>query len=67
MIEFEEVFRSPMGLPLERVIAHGINLEPGDSLANSGLYHRSMMENEDIKRQISELLKMGHIKPSASP
>ena len=56
-----------MGLPLERVIAHGIDLEPRASLPNSGLYRRSVMENEEIKQQISDLLEMGHIKPSASP
>ena len=47
--QFEDVFRSPVGLPPERVIAHGINLESGASLPNSRLYHRSMMENEEIK------------------
>eukprot|EP01018_Ginkgo_biloba_P024663 Gb_07126 [translate_table: standard] len=25
------------------------------------------MENEEMRRQISELMEMGHIKPSASP
>jgi len=38
-----------VGLPPERAIAHGIDLEPGASLSNSGLYRRSMMENEEIK------------------
>eukprot|EP01018_Ginkgo_biloba_P040760 Gb_16691 [translate_table: standard] len=54
-----------MGLPLERAIAHGINLEPGASLPK--LYRRSVMENEEIRRQLFELLEMGHLKPSASP
>ena len=65
--DFEDMFRSPMGLPPERAIAHGIDLEPRASLPNSGLYRRSMMENEEIRRKIFELLEMGHIKPSASP
>eukprot|EP01018_Ginkgo_biloba_P007047 Gb_40662 [translate_table: standard] len=65
--QYEDVFRSPVGLPPERAIAHGINLELGASLPNNGLYRRSVMENEEIKRQISELMEMGHIKPSASP
>lgn len=65
--QFKNVFRSPVGLPPERVIAHGIDLEPGASLSNSRLYHKFMMENEEIKRKISKLLEMGHIKPSASP
>jgi len=38
-----------MGLPPKRVIAHGIDLEPGDSFPNSGLYCRYVMENEEIK------------------
>eukprot|EP01018_Ginkgo_biloba_P009163 Gb_35401 [translate_table: standard] len=65
--QYEDSFRSPMGLPPERAIAHGIDLEPGASLPNSGLYHRSVMENEEIRRQISKFMEMGHIKPSASP
>ena len=65
--QYKDVFRSPVGLPPERAIAHGIDLEPGASLTNSGFYRRSMMENEEIRRQISELMEMGHIKPSASP
>ena len=56
-----------MGLPPKRAIAHGIDLETGASLPNSGLYRRSVMENEEIKRQILELLDMGHIKPSDFP
>ena len=47
---FEDVFRSPVGLPPERAIAHGIDLEPGASLPNSRIYCRSLMENEEIKR-----------------
>lgn len=65
--QYEDVFRSPGGLPPERAIDHGIDLEPGDSFPNSGLYRRSVMENEEIRRQLSELMEMGHIKPSASP
>jgi len=56
-----------VGLPPKIAISHRIDLEPRDSLLNSKLYHGSVMENEEIKRQISELLEMGHIKPSASP
>jgi len=51
-----------MGLPPKREIVHGIDLDPGDSLPNLGLYYRFMMHNEEIKRQILELLEMGHIK-----
>lgn len=47
--QFEDVFISLVGLPPKRVITHGIDLEPGVSLPNSGLYHRSVMENEEIK------------------
>jgi len=47
--QFEDVFRSPVGLPPERTIAHGIDFEPGDSLPNSRSYSRLVMENEEIK------------------
>lgn len=67
LIEFEYIFISSNGFPLERSISHGIDLESGASLPNSRLYHRSMMENEEIKRKNEELLQKGYIMPSASP
>jgi hypothetical protein len=36
-------------------------------LPNRPLYHRSLLENEEIKKQIQELLHKGHIYPSSSP
>jgi len=39
-----------MGLPPEREITHGIDIERGDSLPNLGLYQIFVIENEEIKR-----------------
>lgn len=65
--QFEDVLRSPIGLPPKREIGHGIYLEPGVSLPNLGLYRRYVMDNEEIKNQILDLLEMGHIKPNDYP
>jgi hypothetical protein len=40
---------------------------PGAPLPNGPIYRRSVLENDEIKRQIQELLQKGHIRPSSSP
>jgi hypothetical protein len=42
-------------------------MTPGAPLPNGPVYRRSLLENEEIKRQIQELLHKGHIHPSLSP
>ncbi|GJY15488.1 transposable element [Tanacetum coccineum] len=37
------------------------------TLPNIGMYRNSVLENDEIKRQVEELLKSGVIKPSSSP
>ena len=46
-----------MGLPPERAIAHGIDLEPGASLPNSGLYRKIVIKNEDIMHSLHQITK----------
>ena len=36
-------------------------------MPNEPVYRRSVLENDEIKRQIQELIQKGHIRPSASP
>jgi hypothetical protein len=65
--EYEDIFTSPAGVPLHCQVKHSIDLTPGAPLPNGPIYRRSVLENNEIKRQIQELLQKGHIRPSSSP
>jgi len=65
--EYSNIFSSPIGVPLHCQVKNPIDLNPGASLPNGPVYRRSLLENEDIKRQIQELLHKGHIRLSSSP
>jgi hypothetical protein len=65
--EYEDIFTSPAGVPLHCQVKHPIDLTPGAPLPNGPIYRCSVLENDEIKRQIQELLKKGHIQPSSSP
>jgi hypothetical protein len=67
MEEYSDIFSSPTGVPLHCQVKHPIDLTPGAPLPNGPVYHRSLLENEEIKRQIQELLHKGHIHPISSP
>jgi hypothetical protein len=54
-------------VPLHCQVKHPIDLTPGAPLPNGPIYQCSLLENEEIKRQIQELLQKGHIQPSSSP
>jgi len=65
--EYEDIFTSPAGVPLHCQVKHSIDLTPGAPLPNGPIYRRSVLENNEIRRQIQELLEKGHIRPSSSP
>jgi len=54
-------------VPLHCQVKHLIDLSPGALLPNGIVYHHSLLENEEIKRHIQELLHKGHIHPISSP
>jgi len=66
MEEYEDIFTSPTGVPLHYQVKHSIHLTLGVLLPNGSIYRRSVLENDEIKRQIQELLQKGHICPSSS-
>jgi hypothetical protein len=67
MEEYEDIFTSPVGVPLHCQVKYAIDLTPGTPLPNGPIYRCSVLENDEIKRQIQELLQKGHIRPSSSP
>jgi hypothetical protein len=65
--EYRDIFSSPIRVPTHSQVKHLIDLTPDAPLPNGPFYHRSLMENDEIKRQIQELLQKGHIIPISSP
>ena len=67
MEEYLDIFYSPTGVPMHCQVKHPIDMTPDAPLPNGPFYRLSLLENEEIKRQIQEILHMGHICPSSSP
>jgi hypothetical protein len=52
MEEYKDIFSSPIGVPLHCQVNHPIDLTPNTPLPNVIVYHRSLLENKEIKHQI---------------
>jgi hypothetical protein len=65
--EYKDIFTSPTGVPVHCQVKHPIDLTPSAPLPNDPVYRCSVMENEEIKCQIQELILKGHIRPNSSP
>jgi hypothetical protein len=66
MEEYSDIFSSPTGVPMHYQVKHPIDLTPDALLPNGPVYRHSLLENEEIKWQIQELLHKGHIHPISS-
>jgi len=66
MEEYSDIFSSPTGVPLHCQVKHPIDMTPDALLPNGPVYRHSLLENEEIKWQIQELLHKGHIRPNSS-
>ena len=67
--DFADIFPDdlPYGPPPERRIDHRIPTEAGAKCPHRAPYRLSPKEAEDVQKQIEELIKKGHIRPSCSP
>ena len=65
--EYRYIFASPKGVPLHFQVKHSIDLILGAPLPNGTVYICSLLNNEEIKHQIHELIQKGHIQSSSSP
>jgi hypothetical protein len=57
----------PCSLPPIRSISHHIDLIPGVSLPNKEAYRLTPQENEEVKKQVQDLMDKGLIRESLSP
>ena len=64
--EYSDVFEPP-GMPVERVIDHKIELEPGATPPYRHQYRVSAAELAEVRCQLDEYLEKGWIRPSSSP
>ncbi|XP_071702891.1 uncharacterized protein [Rutidosis leptorrhynchoides] len=67
MQRYCSLFEERSNLSPERSISHDIQLVADCSLPNIGMYRTSVLENEEIKKHVEELIIAGVIKPSCSP
>ena len=49
---YDDLFQEPKGLPPKREIQHEIQLQPEAPLPNISMYHLSVLQNEEIKKQV---------------
>ena len=66
--QFPDVCSSKLeSLPPNRTHDHRIELEPGAQPPNRAAYRESAALNDELKKQLTELLQAGVIRPSKSP
>jgi hypothetical protein len=50
--EYKGIFFSPIGVPLDYQVKHSIDMTPDAPLPNGSIYHRSLLEIDEIKHWI---------------
>ena len=67
--EFKDVFPDdlPAHLPPKRTVDHKIELIEGATTPQRLTYRLSTAEQDELRRQLTDLLAKGHIRPSKSP
>ena len=68
MCEYVDVFPYELpGLPPQRVIDFGIELHPGTSPISMTPHRMALVELQELRVQLQELLDKGFIRPGTSP
>ena len=67
MEAYKDIFTTPVGVPVHCQVKNSIDLIPGAPLPNGLVYRHSLMENEETKHQIQDLIQKGQIRPNSSP
>ena len=67
--QFKDVFPDdlPARLPPKRTVDHKIQLVEGATTPQKLTYRLSTLEQDELRRQLDDLLEKGHIRPSKSP
>jgi hypothetical protein len=65
--EFQDVFQEILGLPPKREIDFSIDLLPGAVPVSKAPYRMNILELNELKYQLQELLDKKYIRPSVSP
>ena len=50
--KYDDLFQDPKGVPPKREIQHEIHLQQDVPLPNIAMYRMSVMQNEEIKKQV---------------
>jgi hypothetical protein len=64
---YKVMFKEHKGIPPKREVEHEIQLLPDSPLLNNGLYIQSILEENEVNKQLQHLLEHGVIRPSTSP
>ena len=68
MCEYVDVFPDELpGLPPQRVVDFGIELHPSSSPISMTPHRMALVELQELRVQLLELLDKGFIRPSTSP
>jgi hypothetical protein len=62
--EYKDIFSSPTGVPTHCQVKHPIDLTPDAPLPNGPVYHRSLMENDEIRHRSKSFFKRGTSDPN---
>ncbi|XP_031486836.2 uncharacterized protein LOC116255191 [Nymphaea colorata] len=64
---YTDLFEDPQGLPPRCPVEHEIHLQSDAPLPNLSMYRNSVLENDEIKRQVMDLLERGLVQHSSLP
>jgi hypothetical protein len=64
---YKRAFQEPKDMPSKRELEHNMHLLSYSPLKNIGFCRHPILESDEVKNKLQELLKKGFIRPSTSP